>query len=167
MIYIGIDPGLSGAVAIISGDQIGSYSIPTLQAKGHREYIPSEMVRILRPYGWIAGDVLAALEQVHSMPKEGVRSSFTFGRGMGLWEGILSALAIPYILVPPARWQNRVLGGRWDPEARRLFALRLWGDTLSAELRRKADGGKADALLIARYLQLEQSIIMKKEKGEE
>ena len=48
----------------------------------------------------------AMIEQVHSMPKQGVASSFKFGRHYGFLLGVLTALGIPYQTVTPQKWQK-------------------------------------------------------------
>ena len=117
MIYIGIDPGLSGAVGVLT--EIDPYirpevyDTPTALIEGEktkRRHLTGSMARLLLPYAH-RHDVLAVLENVHSMPKQGVASSFCFGEGKGMWEGILAALEIPMELVSPQRWKK---GAAWD-----------------------------------------------------
>src|SRR6185295_8885276 len=92
MIYIGIDPGLSGAVAVINEDVIGQpglgylvevFDTPTMQVdssgKVRNKYNAAAMAELLAPYISIppypTGRALVILESVHSMPKQGVASS--------------------------------------------------------------------------------------------
>ena len=48
----------------------------------------------------------AIIEKVHSMPKQGVVSTFKFGNNFGQWQGILSSMCIPYIEVSPQKWMK-------------------------------------------------------------
>jgi crossover junction endodeoxyribonuclease RuvC len=97
----------------------------------------------------------AWLENVHSMPREGVSSAHKFGRCWGAVDGVLGALGIATNLVTPQKWKRDAgLIGR-DKDAGRLLALRLF-PSLAGELKRKKDHGRADALLIARYGMLAQ-----------
>lgn len=48
----------------------------------------------------------AYLEQVHSMPGQGVASSFKFGQGYGSLEMALTAAGIPFERVTPQKWQK-------------------------------------------------------------
>ncbi len=48
----------------------------------------------------------AIIESVHSMPKQGVKSVFTFGKGYGQWLGILASHEIPYTQVSPQKWMK-------------------------------------------------------------
>jgi hypothetical protein len=81
------------------------------------------------------------------MPGQGVRSMFTCGLGLGVWLGILAAVALPHTRIRPHIWK-KALGLGQDKEASRLRAMQLFP---SAELRRKKDHGRAEALLLALY----------------
>jgi hypothetical protein len=48
----------------------------------------------------------AYLEHVHSMPRDGVKSAFAFGRSYGNFEALLTAAGIPFERVGPAVWQR-------------------------------------------------------------
>ena len=47
---------------------------------------------------------IALIEKVHSMPGQGVASTFKFGMNYGQWIGILTALQIPYSTITPKKW---------------------------------------------------------------
>ena len=72
---------------------------------------------------------------------------FTCGLGMGVWLGILAALALPHSRVRPQVWKKAFSLGK-DKEAARLRAMQLFP---GAELRLKKHHGRAEALLLARY----------------
>lgn len=151
MIYIGIDPGLRGAVAIIDGTDVKLFDVPTAETgKGtRRDYLIANMSSIVDVP---AGNVFSVIEAVHSMPKQGVASSFSFGRGLGIWEGILSAYRIPYAKVAPQTWKKAMLGDmpRDNKDSSRIAATRLFPNA-SDMLSRKKDDGRAEALLMAEY----------------
>lgn len=170
MIYIGIDPGLSGALAMINegagcrNEETGLWQ-PSTQAmdtptaetgKGtKREYLISAMADMLeRSCGThtMRGKVFAIIEAVHSMPKQGVASSFSFGRGLGIWEGILSAYRIPYIKVAPQTWKKAMMGDmpRDNKDSSRIVASRLF-PWVADLFKRKKDDGRAEALLMAEH----------------
>ena len=148
-LYIGIDPGLDGAVGFVH-THVGTVRTPTIKVGKRRQYRVQEMAQILQDCVPVGGPPwyyrFAVLESVHSMPKQGVASSFSFGRGFGLWEGILVALGIPYLLVAPQTWKATMLRDMpKDKNAAKLQASRLWPD-----LGRLSDG-EAEALLMAEY----------------
>lgn len=152
MIYIGIDPGLFGAVAILDtppGTPLDVRDTPTVtlqMSRGtRREYDVSGMAAILAPFMRLHVHVI--LEESQAMPGQGVRSTFTTGLGFGLWLGVLAALTLPYTRVRPAIWKRALSLGK-DKERARLRAMQLFP---TADLRRKKDHGRAEALLLAWY----------------
>lgn len=156
MIFIGIDPGLDGALAAIQedGSVIAVEDTPTLTVKGKknkRHYNVSEMYRNLRITVAAEGQrgVRVALENVHAMPGQGVSSMFSMGYGLGLWRGIIAALDLPLTMVEPVVWKRQMgLIGK-DKAASVVLAQQRFP---TADLRRKKDHGRADALLLALYL---------------
>jgi len=103
------------------------------------------LVALLTPYTRPQAHVI--LEESQAMPGQGTRSMLTVGVGFGLWLGILAALTLPYTRVRPALWK-RTLGLGKDKEHARLRAMQLFP---GADLRRKKDHGRAEALLLAWY----------------
>jgi hypothetical protein len=149
--YIGIDPGLSGALAIIdhAGALVALTDTPTLTlkvARGVKQFydVPG-MCGLLVPYAGAGLHVI--IEEAQAMPGQGVRSMFTTGYGYGLWLGILAALQVPYTPVRPSIWK-RSLGLGKDKEASRLRAMQLYP---SADLRLRKHHGRAEALLLAHW----------------
>jgi len=150
---IGIDPGQTGAVAVILGNgAVHLHDTPTesvKKGKGNKtEYLPSAMADIIADYE--KHDIHVFLESVHSMPGQGVSSTFNFGKGYGIWIGILAALNIPYTLVTPQAWKKVMMLGNSDKDAARGRAQQLFPES-SKELSLKKHIGRADALLIAEY----------------
>ena len=148
---IGIDPGLYGAVAVLAPDGTvkALAHVPTLTLRTSRgtrqEYDVPGLVALLEPYRGPQCHVL--IEEAQPMPGQGVRSMFVCGLGMGVWLGILAALALPHTRVRPQVWKKAFSLGK-DKEAARLRAIQLFP---TAALRRKRDHGKAEALLLALY----------------
>ena len=138
--YLGIDPGQSGAIALLSEEQVLVEDWPG---------DPNAAADVLREWlGQYRVD-LAALERVNAMPKQGVSSTFKLGCNLGAWQGILAALGLPYLMPTPQEWQKGLVkkSDGPDPKARSLaVARRLFPD---AVLSRKSDHGRADALLLA------------------
>jgi crossover junction endodeoxyribonuclease RuvC len=157
MIYIGIDPGLNGAVGVLNthnGTQ-HVFDTPTMVVSGvkdKRVYHTGAMSQLLYPYrGFSAEDVLVVLESVHSMPKQGVASSFSFGQGLGMWQGIIAAYGLPLEMPSPQRWKKEILADQGkDKDASRFKAAQLF-PALSSQLARVKDDGRAEAILMAEY----------------
>lgn len=108
MYYIGIDPGFTGAITILDSNMqiVDIHDAPTLKVpyskKTRTEFNVKQMVNLLTPY---IGQK-ACIESVTARSGQGVTSMFRFGHGLGLWEGILSALNIEYIKVLPVEWKK-------------------------------------------------------------
>lgn len=154
MIIIGIDPGVTGAVASISQSQVRVTDTPvdvvTRGRKSKLEFLPGEMANLLSMYADPEGSPHVFIEQVSAMPGQGVTSMFGFGKGYGIWIGILAALGIPYTFVTPQAWKKVIMAGKGDKDAARGVAQSLFPSMVS-QLSRKKDIGRADALLIAEY----------------
>lgn len=149
--YLGIDPGLSGAVAVLdeAGALVALHDVPVLTlstSRGTRqEYDVPGLVALLAPYAGLQAHVI--LEASQAMPGQGTRSMFTVGVGFGVWLGILGTLGLAHTRVRPAIWK-RSLGLTSDKEQARLRAMQLFP---GADLRRKKDHGRVEALLLAWY----------------
>ena len=157
MIFIGIDPGKDGAVAVILPPQttVQLFDTPTLRVKegsAKRNFDVAGMVALLLPF--VDYHCLVSLERIHAMPGQGVTSMFSMGEGYGLWQGILAALTMPYQLVTPQRWKADLMeGAPKDKAASVLVASRLFPASAN-DLRGKkgaARDGRGDALLLAEW----------------
>jgi crossover junction endodeoxyribonuclease RuvC len=155
MIYIGIDPGLSGAVAVIHpNNDISIYDTPTFTiksgSKSKRKYNIAIMTQILVSH--YSKETKIALELVHAMPGQGVTSMFTMGEGYGMWQGIIASLYLPLTFVTPQLWKKTLMDGMGkDKDASRMRAIQLFPQ-VADQLKLKKHDGRADALLIAEYL---------------
>jgi crossover junction endodeoxyribonuclease RuvC len=155
-ISIGIDPGLSGAVAAISAGSLEVLEVldtPVVTSEGKRLYDIGGMADAIRHMS-LFGDAVVILEQAQAMPGQGVSSTFATGRGFGIWEGVLSALDVPYRTVRPSVWTKKVLAGTpGEGKARSLqFAMRMFpGAEITPKGSRKPRDGRSDALCLAYY----------------
>lgn len=141
---LGIDPGLSGAMAFLPLTLPSLVTVDDLAVAGDALDAASIADRIaqMRPD-------IAVIEQVGAMPKQGVSSTFKFGRAYGTVIGIVGALDIPIHYVTPSRWKKHFRLPA-EKEAARALALRLWPGTAD-RFSRKKDAGRAEAALIARF----------------
>lgn len=140
MIWIGIDPGAKGAMAFI-----GNYIT---------EVIPYEpRIYIERLKGLKAADeCICCIEDVHSLPREGVTSAHRFGRTIGWLYGVLDTIGIPYQPIKPQRWKAE-FGLNSDKATSIEVCKRLFPDLslLRTERSRKEDDNLAEAMLMALY----------------
>jgi len=145
-VIIGIDPGLTGAIAVLNGGTVEMHDMPTVTAtKGRAEINHHELLAILRR----AEGSVVWLERVGAMPGQGVTSMFRFGQVLGAIEMACAACSLPVRYVTPAVWK-RHCGLVRDKDAARGLALQRFPDCAN-DLRRKKDAGRAEAALIALY----------------
>lgn len=155
MTVIGIDPGASGAIAVLQNGQVQTFDTPYAKVKGGKgEYSTAGMVRLLKPFEPVLpGDeaVHVVMELVHAMPGQGVTSMFNFGKGYGIWLGILSALGLPYTLVSPRTWKKVMLADMGaEKDHARIRAQQMF-PAAAEQFTRKRDDGRAEAALLAEY----------------
>lgn len=140
----GIDPGLSGAIAFFytKEGRIEAEDMPVV-AKTVDAWTLSNRILEMKT-------TRAIVESVHSMPKQGVASSFCFGQTFGTVLGVLGALAIPYELVTPQMWKKYF---RLDGDKDKSIKLIKQKFPASEHLfRLQKHHGRAEAALLALYL---------------
>lgn len=139
MIYLGIDPGKSGALAMIDGD---SASVIPFDEKDY-----ADNIRICAE-----GGAVCCLEHVSAMPGQGVTSVFSFGENFGFIQGVLMANGVKYELVRPQKWKKE-FSVTSDKNTSIAVCKRLFPEVSlrRTERSRKDDDGFAEALLMAEY----------------
>lgn len=144
---IGIDPGVSGAVAIVDGQRVACHDMPTIEIRGKRHVDPARLRNIL----WLLNDGpdMVILEHVQGVQGTGATSAFSFGRSFGVVEGVIAGLGMPLTLVRPQVWTKALAVSR-DKGSHRAAAKRLWPADAGLFDRVK-DDGRADAALLAHW----------------
>lgn len=137
MIYLGVDPGKSGAIAAIWDD--GVPFVAHIKLKETEQ----DIAQFVGSFD--QGHVRAVIERVSSSPQQGVVSAFTFGRSYGFLRGLLAAHQVPFTEVTPQKWQRAMgcLSGG-DKNVTKARAQQLW-PTL------KLTHANSDAYLLAEY----------------
>ena len=141
---LGIDPGLDGGIAIISGSEIELLETIPTEPKGgfiKRQVDAQKLSNILRVYPIS----VCYLERVASRPGQGVGSVFSFGDTYGAIRGVLGALNIPTYTVSPQTWKKELKISSKDDS---LKAIKELYPLLKM---RKKDHNLAEALLLALY----------------
>tara|TARA_Y100001973_G_C5204622_1_gene340542 strand:- start:4458 stop:4901 length:444 start_codon:yes stop_codon:yes gene_type:complete len=133
---IGIDPGRSGALARV-GPGIQDAQVYKLDNTDRDVY--EKLMEFAE------GADFAYLEKVGAMPKQGVSSTFKFGRSFGFLGGILVATGLPFELVTPQKWQGYLsCRTKGDKNVTKARAQELFPDIRCTHV-------VSDALLIAEY----------------
>lgn len=138
--YIGIDPGKSGALAVIYPD-------------GSVETVPFDAVQYSKKLSELRyEDCVCCVEKVGAMPGQGVVSMFNFGHNFGFIEGVLGAIGMPYQLVPPQTWKKEFSLSSDKAKSIEVCQKLFPNVSLLATPRsRKPNDGIAEALLLAEY----------------
>lgn len=154
---IGIDPGISGAIAVLTetGALVEVVDMPIFvvsrkvaggKTKNKSHINVHELGNILRPYAGAA----AAIEKVATRPGEGAVAAFTFGMATGALHGAAGALQMQIEEPRPQDWKKHFKLTADKDQARQL-ATRRFPDH-AALFKRKMDEGRAEACLIALWL---------------
>lgn len=154
-LYIGIDPGLTGAIAFylpLNG-RLVVRDMPTRPRKdGRRETCPNVLAAAIERYV-DRFPAIAAIEKVGVMTGKEARSDmFSFGRSFGIPLGVLAANRISAIEVPPAVWKGK-LGLDRDKKKSLQLARELF-PRHQGYFRRVKDNGRAEAALLAHWAHL-------------
>lgn len=151
---IGIDPGCSGALALLfdDGEIVDTLLMPTIKVGTKSRVNGAAIAAWLRDAKERSGvrGIHAYLEQVGAMPGQGVSSMFTFGHAAGLVEGVVTGAGIPLTLVTPQAWKKKAGLIGQDKDAARSRAIQLYPGCRLLDLKGKGQA-LADAILIARH----------------
>ena len=155
--YVGIDPGVEGSLGVVDGlglnpqvfDFHGSHELCIVLDELFVNVI-DDVVPTLR---------MVMVERVNAMPKQGVSSTFKFGRCYGEIIGVLAAQGLRCDFASPGVWKKHFSLVRKDKSASRDKAIQLWPE-IRDQLSRKKDHGRAEALLIAEYNRCSSLILL-------
>ena len=153
MRIIGIDPGLSGGIAILEDNKVKEmFDMPVMAdgKKNKRQLNSAFLVQLIKENIKDIENTVMVVEQVNAMPGQGVTSMFNFGQTFGAIKGICAALGLPIFLVRPAKWKKHFELINSSKDASRTKAIEMY-PSIAEKLSKKKDVNKSDAILIARY----------------
>ena len=155
MKIIGIDPGLSGAIAVLKNNKVlNTFDMPVMSEgkKNKKQLNSAQLVKLLKDNIDIENneEISIVVEQVNAMPGQGVTSMFNFGQTFGAIKGICAAMGLPIFFVRPSKWKKYFELINSAKDSSRTKAIEMY-PLLSDALSKKKDVNKADAILIARY----------------
>lgn len=142
-LYVGIDPGKTGAIAVIDDGGVLREIHDMPYAGG--EVVPSLVSGILA----LEGIHRVWIEKVGAHPRQGIASTWKFAQGYGTLLGVASSRRLSVRRVTPAKWKRTMKVTAEKGTSRRL-ACELWPDWAD-QYRRVKDDGRAEACLIAEY----------------
>ena len=147
---MGIDPGSNGGISIIKKfseklpEIVFSSRMPVVAIFGKKIIDTLKIYNILKLHQI---DV-AILEKVHAMPRQGVTSSFQFGRSFGGIEALCYILAKRVDYVAPAVWKKAVGVGSSKQDSLDMARLKFGESSL---WQKKSNDGIAEASLLSLY----------------
>tara|TARA_B100002051_G_C16269800_1_gene408347 strand:+ start:71 stop:562 length:492 start_codon:yes stop_codon:yes gene_type:complete len=153
MKILGIDPGLSGAIAILENKKVISlFDMPVMAEgkKNKKQLNSAQLVNIIKDNTVEKDEVAVVVEQVNAMPGQGVTSMFNFGQTFGAIKGVCAALKLPIFFVRPSKWKKYFELINSSKDSSRTKAIEMY-PSLSSQLAKKKDVNKSDAILIARF----------------
>ena len=153
MRVIGIDPGLSGAIAVLKDKKIQEiFDVPVMPEgkKNKRQLNSAQLVKLLNDNISKNEEVSVVVEQVNAMPGQGVTSMFNFGQTFGAIKGISATLKIPIFFVRPSKWKKHFELINSSKDASRTKVIEMY-PSFAEKLSKKKDVNKSDAILIARF----------------
>ena len=153
MIIIGIDPGVSGAICILTDGKITEiYEMPTMidGKKNKKQVNGAEVTNIINKELVNEKDINVVIEHVSGMPGQGVTSMFNFGQSFGVLKGICAALKLPVHFIRPVKWKKHFNLINTEKDASRTKVIEVF-PYISSKISKKKDVNKADAILIARF----------------
>ncbi|RZZ90616.1 hypothetical protein [Pseudoxanthomonas winnipegensis] len=157
-ITLGADPGLSGAIAALIDGQAGPILDMPQMAVGNKHEVDARAIAVFvrglkaaHPGAVVSGCV----ERVRAMPpregrRPGAQSSMNFGESYAKVKAVFEVMGVPFSLAEPASWKRHFGLIGQEKDASRQLAIVLF-PAAAAELKRKKDDGRAEALLLARW----------------
>jgi crossover junction endodeoxyribonuclease RuvC len=158
MIIFGIDPGLTGAIAVFMCGEFYSkfeavYDMPiTPTGKGGSKVLNQvdahALGQIIAKYTNNNIHVVAYLERVHTMPLQGVASNGSLMHSLGVVEGALGMASIKTVMVTPQKWKKHwgLIG-----TAKSAAVDLAKKEFPESGIKLKKHSGKADAVLIGAF----------------
>ena len=167
---IGIDVGLTGAIALVDATGLKDLRDMPVMLKStgtvRGQVNAAALAELLRELtaGHDKQEYMVTIEVIRAMPSQGSASTFSLGHTCGIIEGVVSTLGLPHKVIAPAVWKNhfgiraeKTEKGDTKAKARAKEAAKEMARALaqrfypSAPLARKKDHNRAESLLLARY----------------
>lgn len=156
--FLGIDPGVTGAWALIDGNgKFIAVDNVDIMRKGKGS---SVVKNYINPKGLLdtfnkstenidKSSIVVYLENVHSWPQDAPHTAFSLGDSFGAIRAVVACMGLRLELVTPQAWKKHFKIPA-EKEISRSLAIQLFPEA-SSFLKRNKDGDRAEALLIALY----------------
>ena len=168
MRFVGIDPGLDGAIACIDEDLsiLLCEDLPTLTRTVGKKHTRILNVALLAlkiaeleeccgigepPTVSFACEISQPMRRTSAGRTQGVSSTFSTGRTFGMIEGVFATLSIAVVWLKPRAWKQQFGLNGSDKSDSITKAVQLMPHS-ARNLTRKKDHGRAEALLLAYFV---------------
>ncbi|MEK9544768.1 MAG: crossover junction endodeoxyribonuclease, partial [Pelagibacteraceae bacterium] len=141
MIIIGIDPGLSGGIAVLDNNKVLElFDMPVMaDGKKNKKQLNSALLaKLIKESTSNTSESAVIVEQVNAMPGQGVTSMFNFGQTFGAIKGICATLELPIFFVRPSKWKKHFELINSSKDASRTKAIEMYPH-LAEKLSKKKD----------------------------
>jgi crossover junction endodeoxyribonuclease RuvC len=142
MIVGGIDPGLGGGLSVVNSD--GDCETMLMPITDDNIVDGAEVMRFFVD----CGVEFVCIERTHSMPRQGVKSTFTFGFVSGQVAGVTQVMMVPHLWITPQAWKKGWGLIKADKIASNVLASTVFPQA-AGQFKRVKDNGRAEAALIA------------------
>lgn len=152
MRILGLDPGLSGAAAIVAAVSdsrpkfIDVIDIPTAGEKAKRRVDVWPLIDFIAKHK----PDRAVIERAQAMPDQGSSSGFIYGRAVGAIETVVLGMSIPLDIIESTAWKKFHNLIKTDKENSRQRALLRFPEA-GPLIARKMDHNRSEAILMAEY----------------
>lgn len=165
--YIGIDPGIKGAIAVVDNDGNLECVEDSLSGAHFRKAQLKQLIDSLNLYSYTVGKIgsYCYLEKAQAFPKQGISSTFKIGYDFGQWEALLVGLSIPYRIIRPQEWQ-KIIGSQKPRKATKKQHKEWIASAACSRWPEQKEwfygpqgglkDGRADAALIAAYCRMKE-----------
>lgn len=152
---IGIDPGFTGAIAFLDYEQnfLQIADMPLTSHRNRKQIDGTALSIMFAPHNPF--NTMVIIEDVHSMPNQGVSSTFWFGYNSGIILGVAKALTFRTLKVPPGVWKS-ALNLSTNKKDSLALAKKVFPD-YSDYFKRAKDDGRAEAALLAYFAHKQKS----------
>ena len=150
--YLGIDPGFSGALAVLDDklNIIHYQDMPIIEVAKKRELNEPELHNIVQRFSPKYDNLIVGIEKSQTLPGQGIVSTGRYMASYGFLRGLCVGLGLPYVLIRPPSWKKAMLADM--PKEKGSSIQKVNQIYPEIKLTRKKDHGISDAILIARFM---------------
>ena len=154
-VWIGLDNGVSGALAFLSDDGVRTHLMPGIKT-GKRTLIDVQRLKML--LSEVEGIACIYIEKTKLNPAFGAKGNHGSGISAGRVTATLDLMQVPYVEIEPKAWQKAIgIATAPDKKLAVMHWVRMRFPGIGAEAWKRGDG-RADALALAWYCRQKEGL---------